>query len=63
LKERFGKLEKMIQESNEDEYYGWVMKRKRMKWSTLQQKQGLQLLALRKDRELKKAKLEQELMN
>jgi hypothetical protein len=53
----------LIQESNEDEYYGWVMKRKRMKWSALQQNQGLQLLALRKDRELKNAELEQELMN
>lgn len=35
IKERFSKLEKLIQESNKDEYYGWVMKKKKVKWSTL----------------------------
>lgn len=62
IKERFSKLEKLIQESNKDEYYGWVMKKKKVKWSTLQRKKRLQSLVLRKDRELKKAELEQGLM-
>ena len=35
IKERLSKLEKLIQESNEHEHYGWVMKRKRMQWFAL----------------------------
>ena len=30
IKERFSKLEKLIQENNKDEYYGWVMKKKKV---------------------------------
>ena len=30
IRERLSKLEKLIQESNEHEHYGWVMKRKRV---------------------------------
>jgi hypothetical protein len=36
FKEIFSKLEKLIQESNKDEYYGWVMKKKKVQWSVLQ---------------------------
>jgi heterodisulfide reductase subunit C len=38
IMERFSKLEKLIQESKEHEYYGWVMKRKRVQWFALQQR-------------------------
>jgi hypothetical protein len=62
IRERLSKLEKLIQEDNEDEYYGWVMKRKRVQWFALQQRQRLKSLVLRKDRELKKAELEQGMM-
>ena len=36
IKERFSKLEKLIQESNKYEYYGWVMKKKKVHWSASQ---------------------------
>ena len=62
IKEIFSKLEKLIQESNKDEYYGWVMKKKKVQWSTLQQKQILQSLAFRKDRVLNKVEFEQGLI-
>ena len=62
FKEGFSKLQKLIQESNKDEYYGWVMKKKKVQWSALQQTQRLQSLALRKDRGLKKVELEQGLI-
>ena len=38
IRESFTKLEKLIQEGNEDEYYGWVMKRKRVQWFALHQR-------------------------
>ena len=36
IKEIFSKLEKLIQESNKDEYYGWVIKKKKVQWHALQ---------------------------
>ena len=36
IRERFSKLDRLIQQSNGDEYYGWVMKRKRVQWFALQ---------------------------
>ena len=53
IKERLSQLEKLIEESNKDDYYGWVMKNKKVQWHALQQKQRQQSLAQRKDKYLK----------
>ena len=50
IRERFSKLDRLIQQSNGDEYYGWVMKRKRVHWFALQQRKRLHLLVLRTNR-------------
>ena len=62
IKEIFSKLEKLIQESNKDEYYGCVMKNKKVQWRALQQKQRQQSLAWRKDKYLKIDELKKRLI-
>lgn len=62
IKERFNKIERLIQESNEDEYCGWMMRKKKVQWFALQQRKRQQSMAWWKNEELKKANLEQRLI-
>jgi len=56
------KIVELIQESNKDQYFGWMMKKKKVKCYALQQKQIQHSLAWRKDKELKKAEVVQRLI-
>ena len=54
IKEGISKIMKSIQDNIEDMYIGWMMKKKRVRWYALQQKERQHSLAWRKDKELKK---------
>jgi hypothetical protein len=62
IKEGISEIMKLIQGSNEDQYIGWMMKNKRVQWSTLQQKKRKQYLVWKKNERLKKDELKQILM-
>ena len=35
IKENFSKLMELLQRSKEDQFFGWVLRRKKIKWKTL----------------------------
>ena len=62
IKEGISYIERFIQENNEDQYCGWMMRTKKVQWKALQQKKIEQSMAWWKNEELKKAEIEQRLI-